>query len=675
MSDSGSGSGSDSGSGSGSPDPIVPFSGTVTVSDDAGGSVSETVTTTLRDDGGFTLSVTLSQTYGDQPGPDSGPDANGDINTNGGSASMTISFDVGLTAVVATMVEDDSDTFSDHETLAGSSGGGSWNASGQDKFHQSETVTLNADGTGSVSDSTDSTSTDKYNLALTSTASDGHTFTYADSGKDKLTADDSESQGAAGNDSASINDDVHSTETTTEGESGGGLSVSGTSTETVDLADQGSDRDGTMTDTQTNTNDGTDSSTYQDAGTLSDGASFNVSDKQSDKYDDSDTTTDGSASGASEVVSQGGTNSDELKLSLSGVNDSSGSSYGSGSSSGSSSGSGFDSGPTDSGTSDNITEINSSSGTYNDQETIKPDAGGTLVITTENDETSTFSDAESGTDLGGPFSETASGTGSVQLGETQGPSGFAITGDTLTSSPPNLTQSGTLPEYGNAPEIEADLPHIIEPAYQPISQDVPAILATMATAQAAAPTPASPDPTPPTELKVEDRTDFDAALATLKTNADFANLLAGCGKKIQYLPALMVGPDANLAFNLGTGKPARDGKGTQIVTIYLNSLEFRVLRATDPANYARLLQEAITHETIHAYIRINGVPNNLVLNHKPNVGNKVNTGFGDIGTWMNRRFKLNAANQKALGDHRVRYKGLFLDIDPNSQALIERIVP
>ena len=250
------GSGSD---GDSDPSPIAPFSGTETATDDAGDSVSETVTSGPTADGGFTLSVKISETYGDQTPADSGGGSDGSITTNGGSSTLTISFNVTPTSTVATLIEDDLDTYNDDETLTGPTGGGTRKASGKDNFHEDETVILNAYGTASESDATKSESSDSYKLSLSVDIGDGHTFTYGDSGKDKLTSDDSESDDTQGNDAETRDDEVNSTETTTLGESGNGLDETGTSTETVDFLDEGSDELGVYNETQATKNDGTDS--------------------------------------------------------------------------------------------------------------------------------------------------------------------------------------------------------------------------------------------------------------------------------------------------------------------------------------------------------------------------------------------------------------------------------
>jgi len=167
-------------------------------------------------------------------------------------------------------------------------------------------------------------------------------------------------------------------------------------------------------------------------------------------------------------------------------------------------------------------------------------------------------------------------------------------------------------------------------------------------------------------------------LQNSRDNSDFAALLAGCQGKIKYIPALGSNKDADLKDLLGLTTPNTKitKSNPQIIFIYLNSLEFRVLRATDPANYFRLLQEAIVHETIHAYIKINGTTNTLNLGDDPNASNNKDTGFGSLAEWMADRYgKLNDANRKVLEAHRGKYQGKFLDINPNSQAFIKKIVP
>ena len=231
----------------------------------------------------------------------------------------------------------------------------------------------------------------------------------------------------------------------------------------------------------------------------------------------------------------------------------------------------------------------------------------------------------------------------------------------MTETPPNLDDAG--------PGLSAELTEFDEPADQSLAQDVPAILATMTVAETD-PTP-PPDQTPPTEQEVKDQGDFYATFAKLQENADFNKLLAGRGDRIKYVP--IVGTSGTFkyllrltAFRIKNGEPDN-------VRIYLNSLESRVLRATDPANYSRLLQETIIHETIHAHISINGTKNDLNLGHMPNAANNVNNGFGNLGDYMLARN--GKSNNETLRAHRMKDQGLFLDIVKNSQAFIKKIVP
>ena len=68
------------------------------------------------------------------------------------------------------------------------------------------------------------------------------------------------------------------------------------------------------------------------------------------------------------------------------------------------------------GTSDNLTDSYTINSTFHEDDTTTIDAGGATVTDDEDededDETYTFSGDESGTDLGGPFSESSSGSGS-----------------------------------------------------------------------------------------------------------------------------------------------------------------------------------------------------------------------------------------------------------------------
>ena len=572
-SESGGSSGSSSGSGlspsldpgpsggNGS-SPLVPFSGTVTATDGAGNSVSETVTSGPTDDGGFSLTVTLSDTYGNS--------ASATPDDNNGTSSLTITFVVTPTSAVATLLEDDSDTFKDSETLTGPSGGGSWSSSGTSHFHEDETVTVMPDGTASVVDAEKSNATDKYKLSLTKTTANGLTFTDDDSGTDQTSSDDSQSLDTQGGDTESNHDEVHSTETTTEGESGGGLTESGTSTEAVDFIDDESVKLGQYNETQSTTDDSNDSANYHNAGPTGDGGSFDVTDGQKDKYNDSDVITYGTGINTTDHETQQGSNNDIFSLTLSNVPDDSGSGSGSGSG--------------DGGTTDNITVSNSFDGTNHEDDTTTTDANGAVTASDEDDSTATTSASDSGSDPAGPFSESHSGTVTDEVTGIVDASGYHETGETTTSTPPNGTSSGTLP---SSPTFSTDIRNITESAYQFNFEDVAAVVASLLTSTQAAAPPAPVDP--PTEQRVKDTIDFKNALAALQKNADFSRLFAGCGGNINYLPIPGVG-DGKKVYLLGMTTPnGRRGAGRQDVRIFRNSLEFKVLRATDPANYSRLL--------------------------------------------------------------------------------------
>ncbi len=525
----GSGAGTDPGTG-GSTGTLVAFSGTVTVTDDGGDSISESVMSGPTADGGFYLTVTLTDSYGDQP---SATTSGGDITTNGGSASLAITFNVTPSSLVATEVEDDSDTFNDSQTLSGLTGSGTWKASGQDKFHEDENITLNADGSGSVTEANNSTSTDKYDLSLTTTTGDGHVITDHDSGKDKLTSDETGNLDTQGNDSENLTSDVNSQETNTVDDSGGGLEEGGTETDTVDFGDQGSDLNGVYNNVATITDVENDSAYYDDSGTLNDGASFNVSDAQVGKFNGTDTTTSGSAVATTEEVVTDGTQADTFNLSLANVNDggtsgSGSSGTGSGSSTGSSSGSGAgsSSGSSGLGTSDNAIEVNTTTDTTHEDDTTTYDASGNPVTAVQTDETSTFSDSDTGTDIGGPFSATGTTTTTTTATGIEQGGGFTPTGGSTTVSPPNEVITGSPPYYSQAaPEMAADMTEITtndDEASVPL--DPAAVIATMTIAQAnpPAPTPPTGTPLPPGEA-VKNQDDFYAALQDLQDNWSFAN--------------------------------------------------------------------------------------------------------------------------------------------------------
>jgi len=616
--------------------------------DDGSDSLSETVTYNPTPDGGATVTVKITRTYGTVSTDDNNA-------TNGGSDSLTYNLAITPSGATAKLDEVDTDSYTDQETLAGPNGSGTWNSSGHDKYDDHESVTLNPDGTGTETNSGDSLSTDKYNLSLTANNPDGTTTTFTDSGNDKLTSDSSGTDDGQGSESDQYDNDVNSAENTTVGVNGNGLNATGTSTETVDQQDNGSDKNGVATETTTVTNDGNDSTNYHKSGTAVDGATYNVSDKKSDKYDDSDTANTGTSTGLTEEKKIDSSNSDDFNLNVAGV--------------------------PDSGASDSITIKDSSTNTDHEDDVTAPDSSGSEVTQEEDDITGTHSDGASGTYAGGAFSSSGSGNDSSDITGTQGPGGYTQTGDTFTTSPPNTVTTGNLPGQSElrademAPSIEAN---------QGITAGPAAMIASMTTTEV---TPVGADPNPD-PMPVDEGTlaqtqaDFNTALAELQQNASFAKLHGRLFDK-DGNPKQGFGYTVDLTSDDGVlGSTPPKGQ-SQKITIYLNRLEFRILRATDPANYWRLLKDSIAHETIHAFININGSSkvNGTDFDHHPSLGNNLKTAFGyptnygSLATYMNDRFPLVPSNKEVLSKHRMKYQGLFLDIDRASQKFIQKIVP
>ena len=486
--DSGSGSSSDSGSGG----PETVFSSltyTVNLSDGAGDSGSVTVAYTISPDGTFSFDVTIASSYGASPSADTGSDDQ--IPANGGTSSFHFGVSAGPNSVTFAEDQTGQDSYNVDEALSGATNSGTWT----DSSNSHDSITLNDDGSGSETDSSDSKSSDKYKLSATGTTADGHGFNFTDSGKDSSTYHDAGGAAADGTATDAHNEDDTSTATVTQGESGGGLKATDTATRTLGYHDNDAPvpgATGASTDTVTKTDDGNDSSSYQNSGTIN-GASFTVSDQQQHNHDDSETDTTGAATGSTDNRTEAGTNTDTFKLTLSGVDDSSGYGSGSGSGSGSSSGSGSDSGSSPSDTSDSLTMANTSGGTFHDQETTVTGPDGSSSATGDDSRTGQSSNSESGTDPDGPFSESSSGSDSVEITSSSGPAGVAITGDTETSSPPNQKVTGTPPEdIGSMLPMESDATMIEMPAYGGVSGGG----ASNLNGDAASPANPSPDDSP-----------------------------------------------------------------------------------------------------------------------------------------------------------------------------------
>ena len=465
---SGSDSSSDPGSGTGGIDPN-PADFSVTILDDSGDSEVYSVTYSPQTDGTFTFDLTFTFNYGK-----SDP-------SNSGSIDFDLNIDTTASSVTIGYSEQDQDKYSTTATLSGAGNTGTWTDSGTDSSDVSDKITLNSgdvvatemmspDGNnfGTETYSSDLDSTEKFNLTDTGTAGNGANFTWTDFGNTSEDDHDSGNDSSDGTGSDTHNDDEKLTETAGLKENGSGLTITGTATDTLEFTDSlppAQAGQAPPVDTQTTSNIENDNSEYKNMNGSFNGASFTVDETQADNDDDTDTATIGGSSGNTDDRKNEGGASETLYMTLSGVNDSNGSGYGSGSSSSSGSGSGSGGGSGSSsgynGSSDSLTEQIDGGGTFDDKTH-------TVGGITDEDDTSTgySSDGESGVDPDGPFSESGSGSDSIEITSETGPGGTVITGGSETSSPPNQTITGTPPQQlGNIP-MDQDEIDVAELAYQ-----------------------------------------------------------------------------------------------------------------------------------------------------------------------------------------------------------------
>jgi hypothetical protein len=96
----------------------------------------------------------------------------------------------------------------------------------------------------------------------------------------------------------------------------------------------------------------------------------------------------------------------------------------------------------------------------------------------------------------------------------------------------------------------------------------------------------------------------------------------------------------------------------------------------DQATRQRIMKDVMIHEMIHNYIEYlqnTGKPNPNNLQHKPNIGNSIPTGFGSLEEYLRIHYP---SNNKDINKERKLYKtkGLELDISPEAQQLIQEII-
>lgn len=357
----------------------------------------------------------------------------GDGSSAGGSGSLA--FNIVSDAIgdaVCTMDQNATSDYQFDQTIAGSSSTGQWNDSGKQSSVLHDTETLNADGTGTDSYTATGNSSDTYKLNVSGTTSGSDAFTYSDTGTDQS------STNANGDDSSgSDNEDYSETESISMNASGNGASYTATDALGREVKDISAYTPGSTTDQTTTTENDQNKTDSKNSGTI-DGATYSTEEKQTSTGQYSDVATTGSSSGNTDDSTEDRTRSDDSELTISGLNESS--SPGSGSNSGGGSNPG-----SSAGSSDGITESGTSSGTSHEHYVTTADPNGGLDTQEETDTTSEFSNSDSGTDLAGPFSQTASGTGNTAITGVQKPPGFTITGDIDNESPPNGQTTGTPP--------------------------------------------------------------------------------------------------------------------------------------------------------------------------------------------------------------------------------------
>lgn len=431
---SGSGSGYGDGSGSGSyggGDDLtignIGFTTTATQSDSYS-TQTLTLTFTPNPDGTFTLDENYSYSYGDS--------------TNGGSGSYDLTINNGTGTSTITLTESTQDSYNLSGSLTGGSDGGSFTESGNDSFHYTDSITDNDDGSYSETDSLDESASDTQSITESGTLYGGVGFNVQASGSDSYSYHDAGGDASDGSASDKHSEDDTSSDSTDLSENGGGLSVKDKTTASFGYHDKGGSSTpaggGTASsdDTVTNTEDGTDSTTYDDSGPI-DGGSFTAHETTSDTYDNSDTATvtdDAGQYSTSDDLSTASTNSESDHLTVSGIADSSGYGYGYGSGSGSGSGS------PPAQTTDSIDETNTSSGSSKETWDQSHNADGSGSSDETIDSHSESSSDESGSDAWGSFDDSGSSDITVDTTDIDGDLSIDVTSSgssSQTGSPPS----------------------------------------------------------------------------------------------------------------------------------------------------------------------------------------------------------------------------------------------
>ena len=474
------------------------------IGDDAGDLITDTSTYTPGADGTATYDEVITWSYGD---PSSGAPGTTLSSTTAGGGSGSFEYNISATAsgITFKLDEDETDTSNLNDLVAGPSFDGTWSDVETDSFDVHDSVTYNDDGTASDSFESDSSHKDLFNLGLSGSDSAGNSFAITDKGNDSSSYHDEGSDAAGGGGNDDFNEDDTSSETKSLTDSGTGLSASTTSKEDLGYHEKGGSSQGaggagaTSNDQVTGTDDGNDSTSFDDSTTIG-GAPATLHETTDDTYDDTVTNTSTGSGGTTTTTKSevdDSTNNEDDHVAISGVDDGPGYGWGYGSGSDSGSGSGSGSAPSDTNDGEDITH--SSKGTSRDTINTAPDASGAMVTNQEIVDTGNSSENDSGTDPGGPFSDSSSGNYSIDMTFRTDASGTAIIGDVATNSPPNGTSTGTPPgNFGGSP-LANDVAMAGEMASYGPMMAASAATAQVAqgTAKPAPPPPKAPAPPPP----------------------------------------------------------------------------------------------------------------------------------------------------------------------------------
>ncbi len=249
---SSSSGGASSSSGGGTGSTPTPGQITDTVSDSTGDTATLTIDYSPNPDGTFSFDLSITWSFGSPPAQGS-TIADDSTNTNSSTGSFDLNIAAGLQTTTIMESEHTTDTYNINDTLTAQNASGTWTDFGHDSSDLTDTFTLNADGTGSQSYSTDSNSSAKYNLTES-----GSGFNYTCSGNDSTSNDQSGSDASNGTGSGTDTANDTATETVTLDVSGAAVSGNAKSTLIVGYQDNGSSSPGASSNTATTTDNGSD---------------------------------------------------------------------------------------------------------------------------------------------------------------------------------------------------------------------------------------------------------------------------------------------------------------------------------------------------------------------------------------------------------------------------------